>query len=150
MLALELAKYGCTVNTISPGAITRMTIDLIPDADRAFSALVTDLDERGLLDETLVVMMGEMGRTPRINQMSGRDHWSSAGIACFAGAGIPGGTVVGQTDAIGGHSVGKEYYPQDIAATVYTKPGIPVDTTHTVGDGRPMRLCDGALIQELV
>ena len=75
-------------------------------------------------------------------------RWKRVG-ASAPGAGVPGDTVVGQTDAVGGHSVGKEYYPQDIAATVYTKLGIPLDTTHKVGDGRPMRLCHGRVIKEL-
>ena len=107
------------------------------------------MKERGLLEKTLVVWLTDFGRTPTVNVSAGRDHWSSAGIACFAGAGVPPETVVGQTDAIGGHSVGKEYYPQDIAATIYTKLGIPLDTTHKLGDGRPMRLCHGRLIEEL-
>jgi uncharacterized protein (DUF1501 family) len=111
--------------------------------------LLADMKERGLLEKTLVVWLTDFGRTPTVNVSAGRDHWSSAGIACFAGAGVPGETVVGQTDAIGGHSVGQEYYPQDIAATVYTKLGIPLDTTHQVGDGRPMRLCHGRVIEEL-
>ena len=74
----------------------------------------------------------------------------AATFAVFAGAGTPPGQVIGETDGEGGYVVGDTYYPQDIAATIYTKLGIPLDTTHTIGDGRPMRLCHGELIPELM
>ncbi len=155
LLARRLIEAGTRFVTVSSGDWDTHRDNfnslktLLPPLDQAFPALLADLQERGLLEKTLVVWLTDFGRTPTVNVSSGRDHWSSAGIACFAGAGVPGGTVVGQTDAVGGHSVGKETYPQDIAATVYTKLGIPLDTTHAVGDGRPMRLCDGHVIQEL-
>jgi uncharacterized protein (DUF1501 family) len=122
--------------------------ELLPPIDRAFPALVADLKDRGLLDSTLVVWLTDFGRTPKVNTAAGRDHWASAGLAVFAGAGIPSGTIVGKTDAEGGRSVGEEYYPRDIAATIYSKLGIPLETTHVIGDGRPMRLCEGRPIRE--
>lgn len=122
---------------------------LLPPIDQAFPALVSDLKERGLLDSTLVVWLTDFGRTPKVNTAAGRDHWASAGLAVFAGAGTPPGIIVGQTDAEGGRSVGEEYNPRDIAATIYSKLGIPLDTTHIIGDGRPMRLCEGRPIREL-
>jgi len=122
---------------------------LLPPIDQAFPALVADLKDRGLLDSTLVVWLTDFGRTPKVNTAAGRDHWASAGLAVFAGVGTPPGTIVGQTDAEGGRSVGEEYYPQDIAATIYTKLGIPLETTHVIGDGRPMRLCEGRPIREI-
>ena len=83
--------------------------------------------------------------------ISSRRLWSSAHeFAMFAGAGAPGGNIVGKTDAIGGRAVGDEYYPRDIAATIYAKLGIPLHTTHTIGDGRPMRLCEGRPIKEVM
>lgn len=123
---------------------------LLPPFDRGLSTLIVDLQQRGLLKRTLVVWLTDFGRTPTINPAAGRDHWSAAGIAVFAGAGTSAGTIVGATDATGGHSVGREYYPRDIAATIYTKLGIPLDTTHVAGNGRPMRLCEGSPIRELM
>ena len=123
--------------------------ELLPPVDQALPMLVADLKQRGLLESTLVVWLTDFGRTPKVNTAAGRDHWASAGLAVFAGAGTPPGVIVGQTDAEGGRSVGEEYYPQDIAATIYTKLGIPLDTTHIIGDGRPMRLCEGHSIREL-
>jgi len=156
LLARRLIEAGTRFVTVSNADwdthrdnFTRLKT-LLPPLDQAFPALLVDLEQRGLLDKTLVVWLTDFGRTPTVNVSSGRDHWASAGIACFAGAGVPGGTVVGQTDAIGGHSIGEENYPQDIAATVYTKLGIPLETTHKIGDGRPMRLCNGHVIKELM
>ena len=123
---------------------------LLPPFDRGLSTLLVDLQQRGLLARTLVVWLTDFGRTPTINQAAGRDHWATAGIAVFAGAGTPAGTIVGATDATGGHSVGREYFPTDIAATIYTKLGIPLETTHVMGNGRPMRLCEGSPIKELM
>jgi uncharacterized protein (DUF1501 family) len=94
--------------------------------------------------------MTDFGRTPKINSAAGRDHWSTAGILCMAGADTPRGRVVGRTDAEGGRVVEAEYFPEDVAATIYTKLGIPLDTIHTTPDGRPMRLCDGRVIKELM
>ena len=122
---------------------------LLPPIDQAFPALVADLKERGMLETTLVVWLTDFGRTPKVNTAAGRDHWASAGLAVFAGAGTPAGTIVGKTDAEGGRSVGEEYNPHDIAATIYSKLGIPLETTHIIGDGRPMRLCEGKPIREL-
>ena len=85
---------GTRTSTASPA----WKNDLIPPADRAFAALVTDLEQRGLLDSTLVVMMGEMGRTPRVNAQAGRDHWSMAQSVLFAGGGTKPGQVIGATD----------------------------------------------------
>ena len=94
--------------------------------------------------------MTDFGRTPVINSAAGRDHWSSASVLCMAGAGVPGGLILGETDDIGERPVGKEYYPADVAATIYTKLGIPLDTTHVTPDGRPMTLCHGNLIKEFM
>ena len=102
-----------------------------------------------MLDQTLVVWLTDFGRTPIINSAAGRDHWSSVGNVCMAGAGVPAGQVFGKTDATGGQTVGGEHYPADIAATIYSKLGIPLTTTHTTPDGRPIRLCEGLPIDEL-
>ncbi len=121
---------------------------LIPPVDQAFPVLLADLEDRGLLETTLVVWLTDFGRTPKINSAAGRDHWSTAGFACAAGVGVPGGTVIGATDEEGARPIDAEYFPRDIAATIYTKLGIPLDTIHTAPDGRPMTLCEGRVIQE--
>jgi hypothetical protein len=122
---------------------------LMPPVDQGFPALLHDLADRGMLDTTMVVWLTDFGRTPKINSAAGRDHWSSAGFAMFAGANIPTGQVIGKTDDEGGRPTEAEYYPQDIAATIYTKLGIPLNTMHSARDGRPMKLCDGKPIAEL-
>jgi uncharacterized protein (DUF1501 family) len=102
---------------------------LLPPTDRAVSALIDDLAERGLLDDTLVVMAGEMGRTPRISKNSayklpGRDHWGTQSV-WFAGGGVRGGTVIGATDKIGAYPSSDPQTPERMAATIYRALGIP-------------------------
>jgi hypothetical protein len=104
--------------------------------------------DRGLLEATLVVWLTDFGRTPKINSASGRDHWASEGSIVMAGAGIPGGAVLGRTDAEGGRPTHNEYRTEDIAATIYTKLGIPLDLITTTPDGRPIHLNDGRPIRE--
>ncbi|MDP7275452.1 MAG: DUF1501 domain-containing protein [Planctomycetaceae bacterium] len=155
LLARRLIEAGSRFVTVSNGGWDTHSKNfsqlktLLPPLDQALPMLVADLKQRGLLDSTLVVWLTDFGRTPKVNTASGRDHWASAGLACFAGAGTPPGTIVGQTDAEGGRAVGEEYYPKDIAATIYSRLGIPLDTTHVISDGRPMRLCEGRPIREL-
>ena len=105
-------------------ASTDLKKNLLPTADQALSALLEDLDERGMLDETLVVCMGEMGRTPRANKNWGRDHWSTLFPAVLAGAGIKRGAVIGETDRDAGYAVSTPYSPEDLAATIYETVGI--------------------------
>jgi uncharacterized protein (DUF1501 family) len=99
-------------------------LHLLPGLDRALSSLLTDLDERGLLDETLVVAMGEMGRTPQANDRWGRNHWSTLFPAVIAGAGIRGGIVYGETDKDAAYPASKPVSPEDLAATIYHALGI--------------------------
>ena len=156
LLARRLVESGSRFVTVSSGDwdthrdnFSRLD-KLLPPVDQGITALINDLKMRGMLDDTLVVWLTDFGRTPKVNPASGRDHWASAGIACFAGAGVPGGSIVGKTDAIGGRAVGDEYFPRDLAATIYAKLGIPLHTTHVIGDGRPMRLCEGRPIKEVM
>lgn len=97
---------------------------MMGSTDHAFAALISDLDQRGLLAETLVCFITEFGRTPRLNKFQGRDHWTDAYSIAFAGAGVPGGQVIGRTDKEGGHVVDQAHTPEDYAATVYEKLGI--------------------------
>ena len=120
----------------------------MPPIDKGLPQLITDLAERGLLDTTLVVWLTDFGRTPQINSASGRDHWASAGFAVMAGAGVPGGAILGATDDEGGKVLRDEYFTDDIAATIYAKLGLPADLTVKSPDGRPIRLVEGQLIKE--
>lgn len=116
---------------------------MMPSYDRSVSALLEDMDERGLLDDTLVCLITEMGRTPRINQWQGRDHWARAMSIAFAGAGVPGGQIVGQTDREAGDVLDQPYTPYDYAETIYRKLGIDTDLRLKLPDGRPVEFTEG-------
>jgi len=123
---------------------------LCPQFDMAFAALIADLRERGLLDETLVVAMGEFGRSPKINPDGGRDHWGSCFSLALAGAGIPGGQVIGASDAIGGFPSSRLLHPPDLAATIFYLLGLDPSGTFVDPLGRPRPLTnDGTVIREL-
>jgi hypothetical protein len=115
-----------------------------PFLDQSLSALLTDLRDRGLLHTTLVIAMGEFGRTPKINDKAGRDHWEHCYSALVAGAGVRGGQVVGRSDARGEHPVDHPVTPADIAATVHHAVGITSETAQTLG-----LAVDGKVINEL-
>ncbi len=116
---------------------------LIPGLDQALSALLVDLDERGLLSETLVVALGEMGRTPTPNATWGRGHWSRLFPAVVAGAGIRGGTVYGRSDKDAAHPIENPVRPEDLAATIYQALGIDPETRVLNREGRPTPIVDG-------
>lgn len=116
---------------------------LLPTFDDALSALLTDLDERGLLDETLVVAVGEMGRTPKPTSRWGRGHWSTLFPAVIAGAGISGGTTWGASDRDGAQPQEHPTSPEDLAATIYYALGISHEFQLTMPDGRPVPLISG-------
>jgi hypothetical protein len=122
---------------------------LCPVFDRAYTALLEDLCQRGLLDTTLVVAMGEFGRTPRLNHRGGRDHWPGCWTVLFAGAGVRGGQVVGSSDAIGGEPKDRPVMPADIAATIYRGLGIDLTSRFTGPDNCPVPLTEGQPIDEL-
>jgi hypothetical protein len=115
----------------------------IPIVDRCLSALLIDLEDRGLLDETLVMMFGEFGRTPKINEKSGRDHWPQAMSIILAGAGVPGGFVYGDTDAQGAFVTDKSHSPADFACTVYDLMGIDAHKTYPAGNDQPTPIVRG-------
>jgi uncharacterized protein (DUF1501 family) len=132
----------------------RSTLDdyrqtLCPTFDRAYSALIEDLHDRGLLNTTLVVAAGEFGRTPRLNSGGGRDHWPGVWSVLFAGGGVRGGQVIGASDKYGAEPVRRAVRAEDIAATVYRACGIDHDT-HLIGPhGEQIPLTDGRPIDEL-
>lgn len=120
--------------------------DLIPSADRAFSALVTDLEERGLLDSTLVIMMGEMGRTPQINNRAGRDHWSMTQSVLWAGGGVKAGQVIGATDNRCAYPTTEPYGVADVICTIFHQLGIDTTKTYLTPLGRPVPIVDGGRV----
>lgn len=124
----------------------------LPSLDRALSALIQDLSQRGMLDETLVVVMGEFGRTPRINSIGGRDHWPNVFSVALAGGGVQGGRVIGSSDALGELPKDNPVTPSDLAATVYTLLGINPAQELLTSDGRPVRIApdSATAISELV
>ncbi len=125
--------------------------DKLPNLDRAMSALVEDLEERQLLDDTAIIWMGEFGRTPRINGGSGRDHWAKSWSVVVGGAGIKGGIAVGETNEDGTEVTTEPYSAEDLMATVCKSLGISLETTYQSKNGRPMKLANGGkLIRELI
>jgi hypothetical protein len=115
----------------------------LPNLDQIWSALLEDLEHRGLLDETLVVMMSDFGRTPRVNGAAGRDHWTSCYSVVLAGAGIRGGTVCGASDAHAAYVKDRPVRPADICATVYHCLGIDPEMTVNDRAGRPVPVAQG-------
>lgn len=157
LLARRLLESGVRFVTVTDGGwdthqnnFTSLKTRLIPPVDQALPALLADLEERGMLDNTLVVWQTDFGRTPKINSASGRDHWASSGFMIMAGAGVPGGAVLGRTDDEGGQPTADQYLSEDAAATIYTKLGIPLDLIHHTPDGRPMRVNEGRPIREWI
>jgi hypothetical protein len=155
LLARRLIESGVRFVTVTDGGwdthadnFKRLKTQLIPPVDQALPSLLIDLENRGLLDTTLVLWLNDFGRTPKINSASGRDHWSTSGFAIMAGAGVPGGSVIGKTDEEGGYVVNGEYFSEDIAATLYSKIGIPLDTMLATADGRPIAMNEGRPIRE--
>lgn len=116
----------------------------VPRFDQAFAGLVTDLEQRGMLDETLVVYLTEFGRTPKVNKDSGRDHWPGVFSVAFAGSGIKTGQIIGASDKIGGAPADRPVSPEEIAATILTLAGVNPRTVVPKTDGRPMMFVDEA------
>jgi hypothetical protein len=118
---------------------------LAAPADRAISAVLADLDERGLLHDTLVLCLGEFGRSPRINHMAGRDHWPHVFSALVAGAGIPGGTIYGASDGQGAYPASQPISAEDFGTTVLHLLGVPADYELRDQLGRPSRAGTGSV-----
>ncbi len=116
---------------------------MLPILDPAFSTLLSDLKDRGLLDTTLVVLLGEFGRTPKINAGPGRDHWGPGMAVAIAGAGVPGGQVVGSTTPDGGYADERPLTPQDLACTIYQKLGVNFRKEFENEIGRPTAMVRG-------
>ncbi len=122
----------------------------LPEFDQGYSALILDLDQRGLLDDTLVLTMGEFGRTPKVNDKAGRDHWGRAGSMLWAGAGVARGRVIGATDKNGAFVTDRPVRPADVAWTIYNALGIDPSKELLTPEGRPVSiLAEGAAVTEL-
>lgn len=113
-----------------------------PMYDQAYTALIEDLSERGMLENTLVCNLAEFGRTPRVNPAGGRDHWPQCWTSYFAGGGVQGGRVVGRSDAIGGVPAERPVEPSEVVATIYHSLGLDLETTLPGPQGRPFPLVD--------
>jgi uncharacterized protein (DUF1501 family) len=157
LMARRLIEQGVAFVEVDLGGwdthqdnFNRLSNTKLPELDQGASALVSDLDERGMLDDTAIIWMGEFGRTPRINGTSGRDHWARSWSVVLGGAGMKGGTAVGRTTADGTDVDSEPYTSQDVMATVCQALGISLDTNFTSRSGRPMKIADGGkVIREL-
>jgi hypothetical protein len=157
LLARRLVEAGVPFITLYEGGwdhhkdVFNALTKRLPVFDRTIAALVQDLDQRGLLATTMVIALGEFGRTPQINKDAGRDHWSNAMSVLFAGGGTPGGQVVGATDKKGYSAVERVLSPENFASTVYAKLGIDPDKMLYAANGRPTHLVsDPTPIRELM
>jgi hypothetical protein len=136
------------------GGITKGLGPLLPLYDHLVTTLVSDLESHGILDETLVISMGEFGRTPRIGTQQstdGRDHWAQVMSMCLAGGGLKHGQLIGSTESDGGHIASRHVTPGDLAATIYRYMGVPLDGEYVDSAGRPYAIVmeNGQPIQEL-
>ncbi len=123
---------------------------LMPIADQSFTALLTDLEQRGMLEETLVAWVGEFGHTPKFNKNGGRDHWGRCFSVALAGGGIRGGVVHGKSDKMAADPLEGKVEPKDITATILHSLGISPDTEYYDEEGRPLPLSRGRVIREIL
>lgn len=122
---------------------------MLPPLDQCVSALLDDLESRGMLQDTLVMMLGEFGRTPKINKDLGRDHWGPCFFGLFAGAGVQGGQVIGRSDITGAYPATRGFSPDDVGATVYHLLGLPAEVEVEDRLGRRVLLNRGDVIESL-
>jgi Protein of unknown function (DUF1501) len=165
LMAARLVEAGVNLVQVNLGnnetwdthgnAFPHLKDKLFPPTDKAVSALLDDLDDRGLLDSTLIVMAGEFGRTPRVfglpqhYKLPGRDHWGAAQTVLLAGGGVKGGTVIGATDRQGAYPATDPQTPENLAATIYSALGIPKATMWQDAEGRPHHVYYGEPIRGL-
>jgi uncharacterized protein (DUF1501 family) len=157
LMARRLVEIGVPFVEVDLGGwdnhaniFTTLQNDRLPTLDRAMSALVEDLDQRGLLADTAILWMGEFSRTPRINGNAGRDHWARSWSVVVGGGGMKGGITVGATNSEGTEVTSDPYTSQDVMASVCKALGIPLSTTFTTKSGRPMKIANsGRVIKEL-
>lgn len=155
LLARRLIEAGVRFVTVSKGWLnwdthgnnfTTLEKLLLPELDMAYSALIEDLHHRGLLESTLVILMGEFGRTPQINAAAGRDHWAKAFSIVCAGAGVRGGQVIGATDKHASEVTEDPIQVEDLVATIYDRVGIDFNHEYQTPIGRPVKLSNGGKV----
>jgi len=156
LLARRLVENGVRFVTVNYGGwdhhgeIFKGLDNKLPEFDQGYSSLILDLDQRGLLDDTLVLAMGEFGRTPKVNDKAGRDHWGRAGSMLWAGAGVARGRVIGATDKNGAFVTDRPVRPADVAWTVYESLGVDPAKELLTPEGRPVSiLAEGSAVTEL-
>jgi hypothetical protein len=156
LLARRLVESGVRFVTVNYGGwdhhakIFESLDKKLPEFDRAVSALVEDMDRRGTFGDTLLVVMGEFGRTPKLNKDAGRDHWGQAASLLFAGAGVKRGFVLGKTDRHGAYATQRPVSPADVAYTILDSLGIDPRKQLKTPDGRPIEILDqGETVREL-
>ena len=164
LLARRLVEAGVPVVQAAMGIVQtwdthvdnwgRLKNTLLPQLDQGLAALMDDLASSGLLEQTLVIVMGEFGRTPKVSTLPGesipgRDHWAHAYSALFAGAGVRGGQVIGQTDAIAAYPKSSPWSPADLCTTIFNAVGVPPETTLMDPLQRPHHLLNGNVIAPL-
>jgi uncharacterized protein (DUF1501 family) len=157
LLARRLVEAGVPFVEVDLGGwdmhadiFTTLADRKLPELDKAMSALVSDLADRGMLDDTAIIWMGEFSRTPTINGGGGRDHWARSWSVVVGGAGFKRGVVVGETSSDGKEVVTEPYSSQDVMASVLKSLGISLETTFTAKNGRPMKIANsGKVIKEL-
>ena len=156
LLARRLVENGVRFVTVNYGGwdhhsdIFKGLDAKLPEFDHGYSALIRDLDQRGLLKDTLVLVMGEFGRTPKVNDKGGRDHWGRAASMLWAGAGVAQGKITGATDKNGAFVTDRPVRPADVAWTIYDALGIDPAKELRTPEGRPVSiLAEGATVQEL-
>jgi Protein of unknown function (DUF1501) len=155
LLARRLVEAGVRFVTVAKGWLnwdthgrnfTTLEKTLLPELDMAYSALLEDLAARGMLESTLVVLMGEFGRTPKINSDAGRDHWAKAFSIVLSGAGVVGGRILGSTDATGSEVKDDPVHVEDLTATIYERLGIDHTHEYHTDIGRPVKLSNGGKV----
>ncbi|MBC7528184.1 MAG: DUF1501 domain-containing protein, partial [Chthonomonadaceae bacterium] len=159
LMARRLVESGVRFVTITMGGwdthennFNSLKNGVLPDLDRGFSTLIRDLSQRGMLDTTLVVWMGEFGRSPEINKNMnpGRDHWPNAMSVVMAGGGVKGGQVIGSTDERGMGPAERPLHVEDVAASLYHAVGLNPDKEYITPSGRPIKLAnEGKVVSEL-
>ena len=157
LLARRLVEAGVRLVTVDlrwwdthVKGFESLRLGFLPRFDRAYSALIEDLDARGLLESTLVIAWGEFGRTPKVNNDAGRDHYPNVFSAALAGGPVKGGRVVGESDAKGAFPKTNPKTPQDVLATMYKHLGVDVTEQYLNNAGRPISvLPSGKPIEEL-
>jgi uncharacterized protein (DUF1501 family) len=158
LLARRLVESGVRFVTVTDGGwdthqnnFPALKDRKLPVLDAAYASLIEDLSKRGMLDDTLVIWLGDFGRTPKVNSSAGRDHWAGSTVFCLGGGGVKTGMVVGQSNEYAEQPASDPIQVEDIALTVFTLLGVPLDKHYHTPDGRPLPVAAGGkLLTEML